>query len=137
MRQMTIGQVARAAGIGPDTVRYYERRGLLPAAARSTSGYRQYSAEMVPQLRLIRHAKLLGFSLREIGELLELRITSTRSCAEVRRRADRKIGEIEQRIAALMRMKQELARVSAGCLAKDRRAGCSLLDALEAEEFVQ
>jgi MerR family mercuric resistance operon transcriptional regulator len=132
---MTISKVARAAGTGPETVRFYERSGLLPKPARTRSGYRQYPPEAVLRLRFIGHAKALGFSLREIKELLALRVTPRKSCADVRQRAQQKIREIDQRIAALARMKLSLERLSAACSRKKPVSACPILDTLEMEEI--
>lgn len=135
MMPMTISKVARAAGTGPETVRFYERSGLLPKPARTRSGYRQYTPEAVLRLGFIGHAKALGFSLREIKELLALRVTPRKSSADVRQRAQQKIGEIDRRIAALARMKQALERLSAACIGKAPVSACPILDALETQEI--
>jgi len=89
---MTIGKVASGAGVNLQTVRYYERRGLLPRPPRAASGYRQYDANAVARLRFIKRAQDLGFSLAEIGELLELRIEHGAACAAVEARAREKIA---------------------------------------------
>ncbi|OHD74400.1 MAG: hypothetical protein A2V99_08185 [Spirochaetes bacterium RBG_16_67_19] len=91
-----------------ETIRYYERKGLLPPPARSRSGYRQFAAEAVDRLRFIRQAQHLGFSLKEVQELLSLRIDPKASCSEVRQRAQAKIGEIEERVRGLRRMRKAL-----------------------------
>lgn len=103
MDNMAIGQMARAAGAGVETIRFYEREGLLEHPARSASGYRKYPPEAVARLRLIRQAKELGFSLNEIKKLFALRVAPGKSCSDVRARAERKIADIDQRIAALDR----------------------------------
>ena len=105
---MTIGQVARSAGVGVETVRFYERQGLLEEPARKESGYRQYEEEVVARLRFIKRAKELGFSLKEIKELLALRVDPTTTCAEVRSKAAAKIADVEQKIEALQRIKKKL-----------------------------
>ncbi len=84
---MTIGQVAAGAGVNIQTVRYYERRGLLPRAPRTASGYRQYDPDAVARLRFIKRAQDLGFSLQEIAELLELRVEHGAACAAVEAKA--------------------------------------------------
>ena len=134
---MTIGQIARAAGTGAETIRFYERSGLLPRAARTPSGYRQYSSDALLRLRFIIHAKALGFSLREIKELLSLRVTPRKSCADVRHHAEQKIHDIDQRIVALARMKLSLERLSAACIRKTPVGACPILDALETQEIWQ
>jgi MerR family mercuric resistance operon transcriptional regulator len=106
MQTLTIGKVAHQAGVGVETVRFYEREGLIVEPVRSGSGYRQYPEETVSRIRFIRHAKELGFSLREIRELLSLRVASDRSTAEVKAHAQAKIADIEQKICTLRRMKK-------------------------------
>src|SRR3954453_4804764 len=100
---MTIGQVARRAGVGVETVRFYEREGLLEEPARRASGYRQYPEDAVARLLLIRRAKELGFTLREIKDLLALRIDPGATRADVRKRAEAKIADIEARVRYLQR----------------------------------
>jgi MerR family mercuric resistance operon transcriptional regulator len=131
---MTIGQLARRAGVGVETVRFYERRGLLATPARKTSGYRLYGEEVVGRLRFIRRAKELGFSLKEVAELLALRVEPDTTCAEVRRRAEGKIADIEDRIQTLQRMKQALARVTRECKGRGPTSECPILDALDRRE---
>src|ERR687896_82889 len=92
-KPLTIGQVARQSGVGVETVRFYEREGLLPRPSReASSGYRQYSPEAVSRLRFIRRAKELGFTLREIGELLDLRVDPATNRGDVKRRTAAKIA---------------------------------------------
>ena len=134
---LTIGRVAHSAGLAIDTVRYYERDGLLQKPARTSSGYRQYSADAVTRLRFIRQAKDLGFSLREIKELLSLRVEAGRSCADVRARAERKIADVEQRVATLMRMKRALAKLASSCSGRGPTSECPILEALESRELAQ
>lgn len=133
MGNMTIGQMARAAGAGVETIRFYEREGLLEHPARSASGYRKYPPEAVARLRLIRQAKELGFSLNEIKELLALRVAPGRSCSDVRARTERKIADIDQRITALKRMKAALTRLAAACSGRGPTSECPILEALESE----
>src|SRR5919204_5116878 len=115
MRPLTIGQIARQAGVGVETVRFYERQGLLEEPARKESGYRQYTKDVVARLRFIRRAKELGFSLKEIAELLALRLDPTATCAEVRERARAKLADIEAKIADLQRMKKALVKLTGAC----------------------
>src|SRR2546428_3550218 len=93
--QLTIGQLARRAGIGLSTVRYYERTGLLPRPDRTASNYRVYPDEAVMRVNFIRRAQQLGFTLKEIKSLLEMRINRQTTCADVRSRAHSKITDIE------------------------------------------
>lgn len=131
---LTIGRVARSAGLAIDTVRYYEREGLLEKPARTASGYRHYTTDAVARLRFILQAKDLGFSLSEIKELLALRVAPGSSCADVRARAEHKIAEVDRRIASLERMRGALVKLASACSGKGPVAQCPILEALEREE---
>lgn len=98
MKPLTIGRLAKQAGVNLETVRYYERRGLLPRPPRSASGYRLFPAEAARRLRFIRRAQELGFSLKEIRELLSLRVSRTTTSAVIRTRAEAKVADIEAKI---------------------------------------
>src|SRR5436305_1691974 len=111
MDTLSIGQVARRAGVGVETVRFYEREGLLDEPARRQSGYRQYAGDAIDRLRFIRRAKELGFTLREIKGLLVLRLDTGAQRADVKQRAADKIADIEAKIADLRRMRDALARL--------------------------
>jgi MerR family mercuric resistance operon transcriptional regulator len=128
--KMTISQVARLAGVGVETVRFYEREGLLDQPARPDTGYRQYSLDVVKRIQFIKRAKELGFSLKEIGELLTLSVEPTSSCAEVKRQAEAKIAEIEGKIVDLLRMKHALGHIAERCSGDGPRERCPILDAL-------
>ena len=135
MDGLTIGKVARGAGLAIDTVRYYEREGLLDKPARTGSGYRQYSADAVTRLRFIRQAKELGFSLNEIKELLSLRVVPGKSCADVRAHAEHKIADVDRRIASLKRVRGALARLASACSGKGPVSQCPILEALDHKEL--
>ena len=128
---MTIGEVATQARVNVQTVRYYERRGLLPAARRTSSGYRQYGDDAVGRLRFIRAAQVLGFSLKEIGELLGLRVRSRTACHDVEEKALGKIAEIQAKIVQLERLKNVLERLAAACRRREPTGDCPILDALD------
>ena len=131
---MTIGQLAHSAGVGVETVRFYERKGLLEEPSRAVSGYRQYPPGSLTRLRFIRQAKELGFTLPEIQELLSLRASPEASCAEVRQRIQAKIANVQDRIDSLERMKRALSRMAALCVPGVVPASeCPLLDAMEQE----
>ncbi len=118
VKSLTIGRLAREVGVNLETVRYYERRGLLPKPPRSTSGYRLFPVEAARRLRFIRRAQELGFSLGEIRELLLLRVAPTAKSADVRRRAQAKITDIEAKIRSLQSIKEalrELTKTCSGC----------------------
>ncbi|MDK1031917.1 MAG: heavy metal-responsive transcriptional regulator, partial [Planctomycetia bacterium] len=115
MKPLTIGKVAHHAGVGVETIRFYEREGLIEEPPRRQSGYRQYPEEAVSRIRFIRRAKELGFSLKEIKELLSLRASPRARCADVRKRAEAKINDIEQKVRTLQRMKKALVKLTVAC----------------------
>jgi MerR family transcriptional regulator, copper efflux regulator len=131
MKPLTIGEVARRAGVGVETVRFYERRGLVAKPARKASGYRQYGADVVGRLCFIRQAKGLGFSLKEIAELIGLRRDPDTTCAEVKQRAESKLADIETKIRDLQRMREALLKVMASCWGRGPTSACPILDALD------
>jgi len=133
MNGLSIGQVARTAGVGIETVRFYERQGLLEEPARKESGYRQYTEDVVARLRFIRRAKELGFSLKEIAELIALRLDASTTCADVRERAQTKLADIEARIHDLKRMKQALQKLTLSCRGQGPTSECPILEALVSE----
>ncbi len=130
-QSLSIGQVARLAGVGVQTIRYYEREGLIEEPPRSESGYRQHSPETVVRIRFIRHAKELGFSLKEIKELLSLRADSSASCTDVRERASAKVSEIEAKMQSLARMREILLRLTETCTGIGPTSECPILEALD------
>lgn len=131
---LTIGRLARSAGVGVETIRFYEREGLLAQPNRRPSGYRQYPADAVKRVRFIRHAKELGFTLKEIQELLDLRVNPTTTCADVRQRAKEKVTDVEGRIAALNRIKLTLQQLVETCRGKGPKEECPILAVLDREE---
>ncbi|HET7809974.1 MAG TPA: MerR family transcriptional regulator [Steroidobacteraceae bacterium] len=133
MDSIGIGKLAERAGVSIDTVRYYERSGLLAPQARLASGYRRYSEIQVSRLRFIRRAQELGFSLKDIRELLGL--SKLRDVARVKRAAERKLAEVEERLAALTRVRDGLATLVATCPGHGRAADCPILKALGEESL--
>ncbi len=127
---MRIGELARATGTAIDTIRFYERRGLLQPSGRLPSGYRVYGPEAVSRLRFIVRAKELGFTLAEIAELLSLESDDRASAAAVRSLAERRLRDIEARIRSLQRMRRALARVADGCPGQGPARRCSILRTL-------
>ena len=113
MQPLTIGQLAKQAEVGVETVRFYERRGLLDEPPRRKSGYRQYAWDTVARLQFIRRAKELGFSLKEIGELLCLRVDPKTTCDEVKKQAAAKIADIDAKLQDLRKMKATLVKLEA------------------------
>jgi MerR family copper efflux transcriptional regulator len=131
---LSIGTVAERAGVGIDTIRYYEREGLMPEPARRASGYRVYDESAVQRLRFIRRAKELGFTLAEIGELLALSADRDRGVAGVRRRAEARLEAVEQRLRELRRVQRGLKQLIDACPGHGDLAGCPILRALSGEE---
>ena len=128
---LTIGALAAAAGVGVETVRFYERRGLLPRPPRTPSGYRQYSPAAVGRLRFIRRGQGLGFTLEEIGELLELRVDEVAACGAVEAGARAKMLRVEEKMAELQRIRDALGRLVAACERREPTGECPILEALE------
>jgi len=127
MKTMKIGEVAKLTGTGIETIRFYEREGLLLEPERRPSGYRQYDESTVERLEYIRRAKELGFTLAEIRELLELSFVNHACCDHVRQRADAKITEIEEKIRSLQQMKRSLGKIVQQCRAKNSADHCPLV----------
>lgn len=131
MKPLTAGMVARRAGVGVETVRFYEKNGLLEEPARRVSGYREYDEQTVNRLRFIQRAKDIGFTLSEIKDLLSLRSSSDQPCDHMRERAEAKIREIKEKVALLLRMKQVLGRLVSSCGKQEDSNGCPILEALD------
>lgn len=131
MEPLTIGKVARLAGVGVETVRFYERQGLIDEPPRRQSGYRQYPHETVSRVRFIRQAKELGFSLKEIKQLQELRIDPSATCHDGRQRTRAKIQQIDEKIRSLQRIKQALQKLEAACDGEGSVSTCPVLNALD------
>jgi MerR family mercuric resistance operon transcriptional regulator len=134
MKQLTIGELAKRAKVNVQTVRYYERRGLMPEPPRRASGYRQYSQNDIGRLRFIRHGKDLGFSLKEIRELLSLRVDPDTTCEDVKTCAEEKLAEIEAKVQALQQVKTALTKLAASCKGQGPTSECPILEALESFE---
>jgi MerR family transcriptional regulator, copper efflux regulator len=128
---LTVGRTARLAEVGIPTMRFYERAGLLPKPTRTAANYRLYPEVVVTRVRFIRRAQQLGFTLKEIKKLLELRVSRRTSCAEVRSRAETKISDIEARIRSLRQMSRALTKLADECEARGGSSGCPLLEFLE------
>lgn len=132
MSNLSIGQLAERAGVAIDTVRYYERNGLLQPAGRLASGYRRYGEAELKRLRFIRRAKALGFTLEDIRSLLAL--SAERNVAKVKRAAQSKLTDIDARIAELERVRGGLRKLIAACPGHGRAEACPILNALNEEE---
>lgn len=128
MKRDTIGGLAQAAGVGVETVRYYQRRGLLPEPARPQGEIRRYGEEELKRLRFIRSAQAAGFTLAEIGELLDLSASDDRLRAfEL---AQSRVAALDQKIADLQDVRQALAELATEC-ASNRKGPCPILTAFE------
>jgi len=131
MDALTIGTAARQSGVGVETVRFYERRGLIRQPARPPGvGRRRYAPEIVERIRFIRQAQQLGFSLRQIEELLSLQANPAADCSEVRRSALAKIDEVDTRIKQLSEIRGALVLLLAACPGRGALGACSILEAL-------
>jgi len=128
----SIGQLAKTTGIGVETIRYYERRGLMPDPPRTASGYRHYPRSAADRLRFIQRAKRLGFTLQEVATLMRLEAGGNR--ADVKAIASNKLTEIECRIADLERMRITLQNLSDRCTGHGPVAGCPIIEALTGED---
>jgi Zn(II)-responsive transcriptional regulator len=131
MQKLTIGRLARQANLGVETLRYYERRGLIAPRRRTDAGYRLYDDDACRRLLFIRRAQALGFSLDEVGELLSLSARPAASAADVKRLARAKIDDIDGRIRDLERMRSALAALEDRCPGHaGTTAECPILAAL-------
>lgn len=128
---MTRGELAKQTGVNIETLRYYERRGILKAPPRTASGYRQYSEDTVVRIQFVKRCQDLGFSLQEITELLALRVDSATTCDDVRERAADKLANTEQKMLELQRIKAALQKMIASCDEKEPTGECPILEALE------
>lgn len=135
MDSLTISKVAKRAGINLQTVRYYERQGLLAPVSRTKAGYRIFSSDAVRRIRFIKRAQELGFSLKEIKELLSLRIDTHTTQADIRDRTQAKIADVEQKIRNLQAIHANLLRVAEDCSGCGALKDCPILESLDKEEF--
>ena len=131
-KAMTVGQLAEAADVGVETVRYYQRRGLLPTPAKPLAGRRAYGDEALRQIMFIRRAQQLGFTLQEIAALLD--ISDGRACRAGRDMAQAKVDELTQRIGELERMRRKLRAAVKLCDANTRGAPCPFIALLQSEK---
>jgi len=132
--RLRIGELAARAAVKIDTLRYYERRGLLPVPVRSTAGYRAYTPDAVQRVRFIQRAQALGFTLQEIADLLTLRADSTLACEAVEVRARAALGRIESKLDDLTRMRRGLQHYIGACQRHDPLDTCPLLRELGGPE---
>jgi MerR family copper efflux transcriptional regulator len=126
MKALKIGEVAKRSGIAIETIRFYEREGLLPEPKRQPSGYRQYEHAAIDRLSYIRRAKELGFTLAEIRELLELSAATSECCDHIRQQAEAKVSNIDDKIRSLQKMRRSLLQLMKQCRAQNSPSGCPL-----------
>jgi MerR family mercuric resistance operon transcriptional regulator len=133
MRAVTIGEAARQAGVGVETIRFYERRGLVEQPRKPQgSGFRSYTPEQIERIKFIRQAQQLGFSLREIQELLSLRADPKADCSMIRAQAAAKLDEVRRKIEQLHQIGSALEALIAVCPGRGSLKACSILDMLAA-----
>jgi MerR family copper efflux transcriptional regulator len=137
MNGLTIGEVAERAKVHIETLRYYERRGLVERPLRSTSNYRLYPEDAVRRVRFIKRAQELGFSLKEIKELLSLRAAPEAECGEIRGHAEAKIKDIDEKVGALMAMKSALSTLVTECSGQGPLTDCPILESLDTTEVTR
>lgn len=128
---LTVGRVARQAGVNLQTVFYYERRRLLSPARRSDSGYRLYAPEAVRVIRFIKNAQTLGFTLDEVAKLLRLRVNHRSQCESVKRRAHVRLKIVREKLPGLRAMERTLCRLLKTCAAHGTTDSCPILESLE------
>ncbi len=126
---MQIGTVGKRVGLSVDAIRFYERNALLPRPSRTQGGFRQYGESDVETLGFIRRVQNLGFTLREIGDLLELRRSRLQPCAPVRRRLEEKLADVRRKVSDLQKLEQELRLALRSCTKelRKRSAHCPIL----------
>ena len=133
MTGLKVGDVAKQAGVNLQTIHYYERRGLLPRPPRTESNYRAYPADAVLRVRFIKRAQELGFTLKEIKELLSLRAAPRTRCADVRERAKTKVRDIDDKVRTLLAMRKALTKLIGECSGGGPVSQCPILEALDSE----
>lgn len=136
MTTLSVGQLAKSAQVGISTIHFYEKHGLMPKAPRRASGYRQYQLGDVRRLHFIRRAKELGFSLQEIGELLTLKANPTRGVAKVKSVAQKKLQDVDNKIAELQRLRIVLAGLIEACPGHGEMDHCPILRAFDSNTGV-
>lgn len=138
MDGMTRSEVAEKADVNPETLRYYERKELIPKPRRSDGGFRLYDHSYVERLRFIQRAKDLGFTLAEIKDLLELRVDDEATCRDVRLQAQEKLDDVEEKIRDLQRIRDALSTLAAACDGGEGpTSDCPILDAMESADGIR
>lgn len=134
MKTLKIGQLAKISQVKVETVRYYERRGLIPKPPWRESGYRQFSQKDVERIRFIKHAQSIGFTLNEIAELLSLKVEPEATCGDITQRIDVKLNDIKSKIETLVQMEKTLMKLKKACKEPNVPSEeCPILESLNAE----
>jgi MerR family mercuric resistance operon transcriptional regulator len=131
MKLLSIGKVAQQAGVSVETIRFYERKGLIDEPQRKESGYRQYQEDDINKLMFIQHAKTLGFSLNEIRDLMSLRDDASTTSREIKHIAQIKLDDIDEKIRMLRSMRRTLKKLVDQCPGEGPTCECPILEALE------
>lgn len=134
MKLINIGQVAKRAGVTVETIRFYEKQALIVAPKRSQAGYRQYPPDTVKRIRFIQHAKEVGFTLKDIGELLALRQEKGSSCTDIKVRTSQKLEEVDKKILDLIRIRDALRNMIMKCSGQGALSDCPILEELQLDE---
>ncbi|RJP21194.1 MAG: MerR family transcriptional regulator [Deltaproteobacteria bacterium] len=137
MTGLKIGEVAKGAGVNLQTIHYYERRGLLSKPPRTESNYRAYPEDAVLRVRFVKRSQELGFTLKEIKELLSLRAAPRTRCEDVRERAQTKVQDIDNKVRTLQAMRRALTKLIGECSGKGPVTKCPILEALDSEDEEQ
>lgn len=135
--QIRIGELAAQSQVNLQTIRYYEREGLLPKPPRLASGYRVFSRDHVRRVRFIKRAQELGFSLKEIKELLSIRVDPRSDCSDVQEFAKAKLADIEQKIRTLQAMRKVLSKLATACPGRGPSTECPILESFEPDGEMQ
>ena len=132
---MTIGQIAKQTGLSVEAIRFYEKEALISPPERSQSGYRMYQPDVVKRVNFIKQAKAVGFSLKEIRDLLSLKASEATCCGDIHAVATEKIEEIDTKISELKNMRNILANLAAQCETSADLSECPILDSLDQQLF--
>lgn len=132
---LTIGALAHAADVGVETIRFYERKGLIPEPPRTQAGYRQYPSDSVDRVMFVRRAQRLGFALREISELLELRVDEVAACGSVEAQAREKLEQVAGKIEALQLIETALQNLVEACKSREPTGACPILEELDQADW--
>lgn len=132
MSDLTIGKLAKESGVGVETVRFYERKGLIRKPIKRLSGFRHYQDDDARRIRFIKRAQELGFTLKEVKDLLDLNVNPRATCSDMSKKAETKVAEVEAKIKDLQRMKRSLKELAEAC-GESRKAvaQCRILDCFE------